>query len=151
MQINDRIKIKATLLPNHILSRPKQTITNPLIKIADPSRKNLISDLGYYSPRSNSKKVNTVSVIKEKHTPVQMQTFSTKEFVETIVSPKTTDHENNLKKELVKFRTEIEVKYKNSQIAHTYKFPRNNISSDDSDFIESEVQNCIFQFENLFL
>ena len=143
MQLNDRIKIKTALLSGHISAKPtpSKAITIRLQK--NPDNKKLLSELAYYSPEAGTRHhESSVESKKKKFQPApQLATFSSKKLMSSVTSFAKDSHETRLKKELSKFRSEVEVKYKGSQISNGYQFPRPLIDPLDTSSDEEKASS----------
>ena len=143
MQHNERINVKPVILGAHINTKqgPVKVTLQSKGNTKTSDRIKLMSEMGFYSPRAvNDCDVkNKVSQSPKHHLDAQLATFSAADLRGCQNDRKTKDsHEAMLRKELVKFRSEIEVKYKKSQINHEYQFPRSKTDTSSNDEPEGE-------------
>ena len=152
MQHNEGIKIKATLLKQYENNRQASSkIAAKVAKNAQAQdRAKVASETGHYSPKASKARDAVQNGSPKPQPAIQLATFSTSELADSSKDKKKKEaHDELLRKELAKFRSEIEVKYKKSIINHGYQFPRNKTStssrssSSDDDITENEKINRI--------
>jgi len=86
----------------------------------------------------NNKSINEPKSHTKQNDKFLLTTFSTHEH--RAKSKERNDHEEILSKELRKFRTEVERKYRASKTNKVYKFPRTSNNEDKED--QSTTFNC---------
>ncbi len=118
--IRSKTRTKTNILLSHWKAAPPGRL--PAEKVV--SRPQLASDLGYYSPRGPAVSSPKVKKLQLRDT-AQLATFTSAEVFDTVKKGNQREgHEAMLKRELGKFRAEIELKHKLSQMNRTYQFPR---------------------------
>ncbi len=127
MQHNERIKIKATVLNVHNGDTRPGCLARPPIQSARRERildrAKLMSDLGFYSPKAKNEQETAPGT--KRQPAIQLATFSNEDVLEDLKTQRQKDrHDALLRKELAKFRIEIEAKYRNSQMNNEYRFLR---------------------------
>ena len=147
MQENKKSNVKVTYVNERKNARPALIVkpAAPQEKHAKSNKRDKVaSDMGFYSPRGGASHnaVQTATGIKA-NADRQLATFSSAELFDCLKKKKQKEsHDVYLKKELNKFRNEIEMKHRKSEMSKTYRFPRTCATECESPGDDIEGHSC---------